>query len=79
MKISVTHTVQCRHWVTVNNELETTLNFINKTTDVEFGNVWIGYGLGLFEHFLRKVEFTISSVGSAVLREFSFLMTLSSE
>jgi len=40
------------------NELETTLNFINKFIDVEFGNVWIGYGHDLFEHFLRKVEFT---------------------
>jgi len=65
--------------MTVNNELETTLNFISKPIDVEFGNVWIGYGLGLFEHFLRNVKFTNSSVGSAVLREFSFLMTLLSE
>jgi hypothetical protein len=62
--------------MTVNNELETTLNFISKLIDVEFGNVWIGYGHGLCEHFLRKVEFTNSSVGSAVLREFSSLMTL---
>ena len=63
----------------MNNELETTFNFINKPINVELWNVWIGYGLGLFEHFLRKVEFTNNSVGSAVLREFSFLMTLLSE
>jgi hypothetical protein len=44
--------------MTVNNELETKLNFINKLIDVELGNVWIRYGHGLFEHFLRKVEFT---------------------
>ena len=44
--------------MTVNNELETTLNFIDKFIDVEIGNIWIGYGHGLFEHFLRKYEFT---------------------
>jgi hypothetical protein len=65
--------------MSVNNEWERTLNFINKLIDVEFGNVWKGFGHGLFKHFLRKIEFTNSSVGSAVLREFSFLTTLLSE
>ena len=44
--------------MTVHNELETTWNFINKLFDIDFWNVWIGYGRGLFEHFLRMVTFT---------------------
>jgi len=40
--------------MTVNNELETTLNFINKLIDVEFGNLWIGYGHGLIQTFSEE-------------------------